>query len=112
MIDMDSMSGNNAVPADISEHIQEADLVRQTKQIGRPAIMIDGRMRWLDGSSDGIGGRSFYYTEGPNGTFLLYPKEKFNERGDTYSQMGRNRLHHSSITRSLAASLIYKLTES
>jgi hypothetical protein len=52
-------------------------------QIGRPAMMVDGKMRWIteDGTpGDPVSHGNFYFSQFDDGTFLLSEKETYNER--------------------------------
>ena len=80
-----SVDGSEASSVDSSRITHTAEQERN----GRPAMMVDGIMRWIteDGTpGDIVSNGNFYFTQFHDGTFRLFNKEYRNERTAEFSK--------------------------
>ena len=69
----------------------------EEEQNGRPAMMVDGAMRWItdDGTpGDIVSNGNFYFNEFHDGTFRLFDKDSRNERTEEFSRSTSFRCDH------------------
>lgn len=92
---MDSTSSSSPE----ARSIDSSKITRQAEeeQNGRPAMMVDGVMRWIkeDGTpGDIVSNGNFYFTQFHDGTFRLFNKEVRSERTAEFLKVPSARFNH------------------